>query len=85
MVGAGNRGHLAYGAFAERNPDKAKFVAVVEPDDGRRARFANRLPIESLIGPGPLAPVSKTSPKTAGMRSFIVPGLIGTTCARPSI
>src|SRR5437762_1872787 len=40
MVGAGNRGHLAYGAFAERNPDKAKFVAVVEPDDGRRARFA---------------------------------------------
>src|SRR5437773_604996 len=41
MVGAGNRGHLAYGAFAERNPDKAKFIAVVEPDDGRRARFAS--------------------------------------------
>jgi predicted dehydrogenase len=41
MVGAGNRGHLAYGAFAERNPEQAKFVAVVEPDDGRRARFAN--------------------------------------------
>jgi len=48
MVGAGNRGHLAYGAFAERNPDKAKFVAVVEPNDGRRARFANahRIPAE---------------------------------------
>ena len=33
MVGAGNRGHLAYGAFAERNPEVVKFVAVVEPDD----------------------------------------------------
>jgi predicted dehydrogenase len=41
MVGAGNRGHLAYGGFAERNPDLAKFVAVVEPDEARRARFAN--------------------------------------------
>src|SRR4029077_5411672 len=38
MVGAGNRGHLAYGAFAERNPDQAQFVAVVEPDDARRPR-----------------------------------------------
>jgi predicted dehydrogenase len=48
MVGAGNRGYLAYGAFAERNPDRAKFVAVVEPDDARRARFANahRIPAE---------------------------------------
>jgi predicted dehydrogenase len=41
MVGAGNRGYLAYGAFAERNPQEAKFVAVAEPDDARRARFAN--------------------------------------------
>jgi len=40
-VGAGNRGHLAYGGFAERHPELAKYVAVVEPDDGRRARFAN--------------------------------------------
>src|SRR5204863_644292 len=64
MVGAGNRGHLAYGAFAERNPDKAKFVAVVEPDDGRRARFANahRIPAErqfrsweEIAGRSPLA------------------------------
>src|SRR5881396_4318138 len=48
MVGAGNRGHLAYGSFAERNPELAKFVAVVEPDDARRARFANahRVPAE---------------------------------------
>src|SRR2546428_4699408 len=46
MVGAGNRGYLAYGAYAERHPDRARFVAVVEPDDGRRARFgeAHRIP-----------------------------------------
>jgi predicted dehydrogenase len=46
MVGAGNRGYLAYGAYAERHPDKARFVAVVEPDEGRRARFgvAHRVP-----------------------------------------
>jgi predicted dehydrogenase len=48
MVGAGSRGYLAYGAFAERNPQEAKFVAVAEPDDARRARFANahRIPAE---------------------------------------
>ena len=48
MVGAGNRGYLAYGAFAERNPEEAKFVAVVEPDDARRARFASahRIPAD---------------------------------------
>jgi predicted dehydrogenase len=48
MVGAGNRGYLAYGAFAERNPHEAKFVAVAEPDDARRARFADahRIPAE---------------------------------------
>src|SRR6266550_4315849 len=65
MVGAGNRGHLAYGAFAERNPDLAKFVAVVEPDDARRARFANANGIpadrqfrtwEDIAGRSPLAP-----------------------------
>jgi predicted dehydrogenase len=65
MVGAGNRGYLAYGAFAERNPEEAKFVAVVEPDDARRARFANAhgIPIErqfrlweDIAGRSPLAP-----------------------------
>ncbi|HEV8536249.1 MAG TPA: hypothetical protein VGR87_11120 [Candidatus Limnocylindria bacterium] len=40
MVGAGNRGYLAYGAFALRHPGAARFVAVAEPDYGRRARFA---------------------------------------------
>ena len=65
MVGAGNRGYLAYGAFAERHPEEARFVAVVEPDDGRRARFANAHGIpaerqfrswEDIAGRSPLAP-----------------------------
>ncbi|HVD30608.1 MAG TPA: Gfo/Idh/MocA family oxidoreductase [Methylomirabilota bacterium] len=65
MVGAGNRGHLAYGAFAQRNPDEAKFIAVVEPDDARRARFANAHGIpaerqfhswEEIASRSPLAP-----------------------------
>ena len=65
MVGAGNRGYLAYGAFAERNPEDAKFVAVVEPDDARRARFANAHGIpadrqfrswEDIAGRSPMAP-----------------------------
>ena len=64
MVGAGNRGYLAYGAFAERNPEQARFVAVVEPDDARRARFASahRIPPErqfrsweEIAGEAPLA------------------------------
>jgi predicted dehydrogenase len=65
MVGAGNRGYLAYGAFAERNPALARFVAVVEPDDARRARFASAHDIpadrqfrswEDIAGRSPLAP-----------------------------
>jgi predicted dehydrogenase len=65
MVGAGNRGYLAYGAFAKRNPGEAKFVAVVEPDDARRARFAEAHDIpagrqfrswEEIASRPPLAP-----------------------------
>jgi predicted dehydrogenase len=65
MVGAGNRGYLAYGAFAERHPEEAKFVAVVEPDDARRARFAgaHQIPTdrqfrswEDIADRAPLAP-----------------------------
>jgi len=40
MVGAGNRGHFVYGAYALRHPDEVRFVAVAEPDAGRRRRFA---------------------------------------------
>jgi predicted dehydrogenase len=40
-VGAGNRGQLAYGAYALRHPEAVRFVAVAEPDEGRRQRFAS--------------------------------------------
>jgi predicted dehydrogenase len=40
LVGAGNRGYLAYGKYAETHPGEVQFVAVAEPDDERRARFA---------------------------------------------
>jgi predicted dehydrogenase len=74
MVGAGNRGHLAYGAFAERNPDMAKFVAVVEPDDARRARFANAhgIPAERQF---------RSWEDIAG-RSLLAPALINATLER---
>jgi predicted dehydrogenase len=40
MIGAGNRGTFAYGAYAERHPDEIRFTAVAEPDLRRRERFA---------------------------------------------
>jgi predicted dehydrogenase len=40
MVGAGNRGFRAYGAFALEFPSRLQFVAVAEPDRDRRERFA---------------------------------------------
>jgi predicted dehydrogenase len=40
MVGAGGRGRLAYGPYALDHPDEVRFVAVAEPDDARRAEFA---------------------------------------------
>ncbi|MFP3895326.1 MAG: Gfo/Idh/MocA family protein [Anaerolineales bacterium] len=40
LLGAGNRGTFAYGRYARRNPHRARFVAVAEPDKGRRERFA---------------------------------------------
>ncbi len=40
LLGAGNRGTFAYGRYARRNPHRARFVAVAEPDEGRRGRFA---------------------------------------------
>ena len=39
-IGAGNRGFLAYGSYAQAHPGEAQFVAVAEPDEERRARFA---------------------------------------------
>jgi len=40
MIGAGERGCAAYGPYALDHPDELRFVAVAEPDDARRARFA---------------------------------------------
>jgi len=40
LIGAGQRGRDAAGAFALRRPNDLKFVAVAEPRDDRRARFA---------------------------------------------
>src|SRR5919202_3779813 len=40
LVGAGNRGYRAYGRYALEFPQSLRFVAVVEPDPGRRERFA---------------------------------------------
>ena len=40
MVDDGNRGYFVYGAYALRHPNEVRFVAVAEPDEGRRRRFA---------------------------------------------
>jgi predicted dehydrogenase len=40
VVGAGHRGGDAYGDFCLRHPERARVVAVAEPDDRRRTEFA---------------------------------------------
>jgi predicted dehydrogenase len=40
MLGAGGRGFRAYGPYALTNPEELRFVAVAEPLDDRRERFA---------------------------------------------
>ena len=40
LLGAGGRGLFTFGDFATQNPDQLKFVAVAEPDDYRREKFA---------------------------------------------
>ena len=40
LIGAGQRGAEVYGAYAQEHPDQIRFVAVAEPDPGRRADFA---------------------------------------------
>lgn len=47
MVGAGGRGARAYGPYAIQHPEEVRFVAVAEPDDARRARFATAHDIPS--------------------------------------
>ena len=52
LIGAGNRGADAYGAYALAHPDEIRFVAVAEPHDVRRARFAqaHAIPPERQFG-----------------------------------
>lgn len=49
LVGAGNRGREAVGAYARRNPKELKFIAVAEPHEGRRDVFAEEhgIPVEN--------------------------------------
>ncbi len=46
MIGAGNRGIGAYGAFAEKHPNQIRFVGIAEPDPIRRGYFAMKHGIE---------------------------------------
>ena len=41
MVGAGERGTTAYGPYALNHPDELRFIAVAEPNEARRERFAS--------------------------------------------
>ncbi|HIC89544.1 MAG TPA: Gfo/Idh/MocA family oxidoreductase [Anaerolineae bacterium] len=47
LIGAGSRGMDTFGAFALRNPDDVKFVAVAEPDEAKRNYFADQHGIPS--------------------------------------
>ena len=40
LMGAGNRGMMVYGNYALQYQEKLKFVAVAEPIENRRAKFA---------------------------------------------
>ena len=40
LVGAGNRGRHVYGAYARRNPQRMRIVALAEPDADRRSATA---------------------------------------------
>ena len=47
MIGAGQRGNDIYGEYALRHPEQIRFVAVAEPDEGRRQQFASQHKIPS--------------------------------------
>jgi predicted dehydrogenase len=40
LIGAGKRGMFAYGPYALNRPDEIQFIAVAEPNEERRNRFA---------------------------------------------
>jgi predicted dehydrogenase len=41
LVGAGQRGRDVFGGYARTHPDRLRFVAVADPHEGRRNRFAD--------------------------------------------
>lgn len=70
LLGAGQRGREAFGAFALRHPHLMKFVAVAEPNEERRRAFAadHGIPPErqfaswqDLLARPPLAPLCVNS------------------------
>ncbi len=46
LIGAGQRGALAYGSYALARPEDARIVAVAEPDPERRKRVADQHDID---------------------------------------
>ena len=76
IIGAGNRGHRAYGRYAaEHLGDRLRFVAVAEPRDDRRTRFGELHGIppnrqfrswQDLVAQGPLgrAAINTTMDRT---------------------
>jgi len=67
VLGAGNRGYSAYAPYALQHPDELRFVAVAEPDEAKRERFAQTYDVprencfaswEDLIAKGQLAPAA---------------------------
>ena len=49
LAGAGQRGLFVYGRFAREHPALLSFVAVVEPDEAKRARFAAAHDIDTVL------------------------------------
>ncbi len=49
LIGAGQRGALAYGSYALARPEDARIVAVAEPDPERRKRVADQHDIDDAM------------------------------------
>ncbi len=45
LLGAGERGQVMFGIFAEKHPELFQYVAVAEPNEDRRTRFFERFRI----------------------------------------
>ncbi len=81
LLGAGNRGYHVYGPYAQEYPDELHFVAVAEPHQARRERFAqaHNIPAErqfasweDLLAKGQIADVLfNTTPDQTHLASTI--------------